>query len=101
MLGALAAFVAIIGLVVFSQVAENSGRKQVVSWAWMYTTVGLALLAFSNGLVMVGCGYFMIGFGINAVTVLDFAFINESSMGKALQYYSGGIQLSLPLWNAS
>lgn len=75
-LEALAAFGAIIGLVLFSHVADNSGRKPAIASAWVCATIGLALAAFSNGVIMAACAYFLIGFGINSVMVLDFAFIN-------------------------
>lgn len=75
-LQALIAIGACLGLVVCSHLADNLGRKLAITAAWASATLGLALFAFSNGLIMVGCGSFLVGFGLNSAIVLDFAFIN-------------------------
>ena len=65
-----------VGFFVFPYYADNYGRKITMIVAWAVTTLGIALLSFANGWIMVGFAYFLIGFGGNPAITLDFSFIN-------------------------
>lgn len=68
---------ALIGYLLFSFYADNFGRRITMILAWGIATIGTLVLLFSQNLIMVAVGFFMLGAGADAAVNMCFNFLGE------------------------
>ena len=76
-------FGAFIGYLVFSFFSDNYGRRKTLVVSSAIATVGCWIFLFSQNLVMVAIGLFMIGSGSDAAVNMCFNFLGEVVEFKA------------------
>lgn len=79
---------ALIGYIVFSFYSDNHGRRVTLILAWSFATAGNLLILFSQNLVMVAIGLFMLGSGGGSAVNMCFNFLGEVVEDKTRQRYS-------------
>ena len=66
---------ALVGYIIFSFYSDNYGRRITMLIAWGIATVGSLIILFSQNLVMVSIGMFMLGAGADASINMCFNFL--------------------------
>lgn len=79
---------ALVGYILFSFYSDNFGRRITLMLAWGIATIGNLVILFSQNLVTVAIGLFLLGAGADAAINMCFSFLGEVVEDKTRQKYS-------------
>ncbi|CAD8175056.1 unnamed protein product [Paramecium octaurelia] len=85
------------GLIIFSFIADNYGRKMSMSISWSMTSLGALIVTFAMNYQMIAIGLFFLGFGGNPTITVHYSFINEHSQGNFREIQNVGVQVFFAL----
>lgn len=72
---------------------DNMGRKKAILIAYSIATLGMILLALAPNFVLIGIGFFFMGYGADSAVNICFYFITETMEAQFRQKYSILIQV--------
>lgn len=74
-----------VGILLFTYMSDNYGRKYAFIRSWILTTLGVGLMICSNNLILILIGNFFFGIGGMVATFIIVLLLNESSGIKIIK----------------